>query len=224
MNQCKHCKVLMDENLHKCPLCHRAVGDKKLSSENPWYPSYDMEKRNPSRGFLFNLILFLAIAVISTCLLINLLTDARHLWFLYVAGPVLYLLLLINNTILSKTHAGMKILLQVLGISGILFMIDFLSGYYRWSVNVVIPFLVIAGTFLITIIICTKKMLWNEYVGYVFVMIFLGFMPILLYFIRVSNSMWASSVSALYALLTTVGMVLFSDKKLKNEFLRRFHF
>lgn len=224
MKKCKHCQVLIDENLYKCPLCHRVVGDKKTPVKNPVYPVYNMKKASSSRDFLFNLVLFLSIVIISSCTLINLLTDTSRLWFLYVAGPVLYLLLLINNTILSKTHVGAKILLQVLGISNMLFILDFFSGYRRWSVNVVLPFLVIAGTLSITIIIWTKKMLWNEYVGYVIAMIFLGFLPILLYLIGVADSIWASSISALYALLTTIGLLLFSNKKFKNELVRRFHF
>lgn len=224
MNKCKHCNVFIDEGLLKCPLCQRIILGVKTSTGSRWYPSYNIAKIDTHKSFRSKVLLFLSITIISICLLINLLSGIEHPWILYIAGPVLYLFLLINNTILSKTHVGTKILIQILGISNMLFIIDYLSGYYRWSVNVVLPFLVIMGTLLITIIIIKKKMLWNEYIGYTITMIFLGFIPVVLYLIGIANILWPSAVSALYALLTTVGMLLFSKKKFKNELVRRFHF
>ena len=224
MNKCLHCGVFIDESLQKCPLCHRNIADANTISENKWYPSYNVSKIDVPKTMKAKVILFLSISIISICLLINLLSGIEHPWVFYVAGPVLYLLILINNTILSKKHMGTKILIQILSISTMLFIIDFCSGFYRWSVNIIIPFLVIIGTFMITIIIYKKKMLWNEYMGYTITMIFLGFIPAILYFIGIANILWASAVSALYALLTTVGMLLFSNKKFKNELERRFHF
>ncbi len=224
MNKCKQCGVFLDEGLIKCPLCHRAAGEDGADSENSWYPDY-RAATNVIRLSLFKRVfLFAAIIVISTCMLINLFTGIENPWFLFVVCPVLYLLLLVINTILSKTHAGAKILFQVMGISCLLFIIDLLSGYYRWSVNIAVPFLFIAGTILITVIILKKRMLWSEYIGYVIAMIFLGFLPVLLYITGISDKLWASAVSALYSLLTIAGMLLFSNKSFKNELVRRFHF
>lgn len=224
MNKCLQCGVFIDESLKKCPLCHRNILDAKTSLKSSWYPTYNIARIDRHMSFQSKMILFLSITIISVCLLINLLSGIEHPWVLYVAGPVLYLLLLIHSTILSNSHVGTKILLQILGISNMLFIIDFLSGYYRWSVNVIIPFLVIMGTFLITIILIKKRMLWNEYIGYVITMIFLGFIPAVLYLIGIANIIWPSAVSALYALLTTVGMLMFSNKKFRNEIEGRFHF
>lgn len=223
MKKCEYCGVFVDESLHYCPLCHRIMKDAENISENSWYPDYTDGNIQSRQKFKNKVFLFLLISVISICLLINLLSGNSTPWFLYVACPLLYVLLLIN-TIFSKMHMGNKILLQVMGISMLLFTLDLLSGYKRWSVNIVIPFLFIAGTFTITIIILKKRMLWSEYIGYVIVMIFLGFLPVILYLTGVSDELWASAVSALYSLLTTIGMLLFSNKQFKNELVRRFHF
>lgn len=223
MKKCEYCGVLVDESLHYCPLCHRIMEDAGNKLENSWYPDYPVQSIQSRQKFKKKVFLFLLITAISICLLINLLSGISTPWFLFVACPLLYALLLIN-TILSKLHTGTKILLQVMGISVLLFTLDLLSGYKRWSVNIFIPFLFIAGTFTITIIILKKRMLWSEYIGYVIVMIFLGFLPVLLYLTGVSDELWASAVSALYSLLTTIGMLLFSKKQFKNELVRRFHF
>lgn len=224
MSKCNQCGVILEHiNGQQCPLCYETIVDSPLSSKNLWYPSYEVKKTEPSKKLLFHLSLFLSIAIIGICLFFNLLIDVENLWFLFVVGPVLYLFLLLNSTILSKKHVANKILLQVIGMSSMLLLIDVLCGFHKWSVNIVIPILVIVSTLLITVIIGIKKMRWYEYVKYITVMFFLGFIPIILYFIGISNSIWASAITALYALLTLTGMFLFSAK-FKNEFVRIFHF
>lgn len=223
MNKCRQCGIYIYENDGKCPLCNKPAGELKITCENEWYPAYKPSEASPGKGMVKKVYLFVSITVISICLLVNALAGLENPWFLYVAGPIMYLLLLINNTILSRMHTGMKILLQICSISGLLFIIDMLSGFYRWSVNIVIPYLFIAGTLINTIIILKKKMLWREYAGYILAMIFLGFLPVLLYWTGIADILWAAAVSALYSILTVIGMLIFANKKFKNEVTRRFH-
>ncbi|AXF57854.1 hypothetical protein DT065_03910 [Salicibibacter kimchii] len=176
------------------------------------------------RNLKQRVFLFIAIFIISSSLLINLLTTPNELWVFYIVGPVLYALLCINHTILSKAHAGSKIIFQVLALSAMLIVIDVTAGATRWSVHYVIPFLVIVATLIVTIIILRKPMKWREYLGYMMTMIVLGFMPVLLFLSTLSYVLWPSAITALYALLTFIGMVLFANKTMKNEIVRRFHF
>ncbi|MEG1186185.1 MAG: DUF6320 domain-containing protein, partial [Eubacterium sp.] len=127
-------------------------------------------------------------------------------------------------TICSKMHGGGKIILQTIGLSLLAVLIDFNSGFHRWSVNLVVPFIVIAATQMITIIVFSKKMLWNAYIGYAITMIFLSFLPILLFVFGIATSFWACALSGLYALITLGAMFLFSEKDFKNQFISRFHF
>ncbi|OPX44933.1 hypothetical protein CLHUN_11650 [Ruminiclostridium hungatei] len=223
MNKCNQCGIYIYGNDNKCPLCNKSVGELKDTYENEWYPAYNISEASTGKGMVKKVYLFIAITVISVCLLVNVLAGLENLWFLYVACPIMYLLLLINHTILSKVHTGMKIILQISSISVLLFTIDILSGFYRWSVNIVIPYLFIAGTLIITVIILRKKMLWKEYAGYIIAMIFLGFLPMLLYLTGVADTLWAAAISALYSFLTVIGMLIFANKRFKNEVTRRFH-
>lgn len=187
-----------------------------------YYPVYEMKPQR--RGFVQHFILFIATFVISTSLLINLLTEPRHLWFLYVLGPVLYGMLLVNHTILSKAHTGSKVIFQVIALSIMLYILDAASGSLKWSIHYVIPFLVTLATLLVTIIVLRKPMKWVEYIGYMMTMIILVFLPVILFLSSWSTVLWPSATTALYALLTLIGMLLFSEKTMKNEIVRRFHF
>lgn len=212
---CSKCNIYTKQQY--CPLCTDKLSE--TSEENAYYPVY--ETNNQERRFAQRLVLFIVTIVVSISLLINLLTEPQHLWFLYVLGPALYGLLLLNHTILSKAHTGSKIIFQVIALSIMLFILDAASGSSKWSIHYVIPFLVMLATMFVTIIVLLKRMKWREYIGYLSTMVILGFIPVLLFLSSWSTVLWPSASTALYALLTFVGMVLFSEKTMKNEIDRK---
>ncbi len=220
MNRCSYCNVLVDSSSVKCPLCLRVVNPSPEPSQLQ-YPIYPQVSK--SRRIKTKIALFTSIAVISICIFINLYVNRSNLWFISVAAPILYTWLLVFNTIRSRFHVGAKILLQVVGVSTLVYLIDFAFGYHKWSVNYVIPFLVIVATLMITVIIFNKKMQWAEYMGFQVAVIALGFIPIIFYFLGIATVLWGCICSALYAILTLVFMLIFSNKSLKTEFISRFH-
>lgn len=217
-NYCSKCNVYTEQQY--CPLCKSKLSDE--SQVSTYYPVY--ESRPQRRGFVQRLVLFIATFIVSTSLLINLLTEAHQLWFLYVLGPTLYVLILINHTILSKAHTGSKVVFQVIVLSIMLFILDAASGSSKWSIHYAIPFIVMIATLFVTIIVLRKPMKWREYIGYLTTMVVLGFLPIILFLSSWSIVLWPSAATALYAFLTLIGMILFSEKTMKNEIVRRFHF
>jgi len=215
---CNNCNTYTKQQY--CPLCKNKLSQK--SGDNEYYPIYETKVKR--RRFAQRLVLFIAIFAVSTSVLINLLTNPDKLWFLYVLSPVLYSLLTINHTILSRAHTGSKVVLQVITLSVMLFILDAASGSSKWSIHYVIPFLVTLATLFVTIIVLRKPMKWREYIGYMTTMIILGFLPVILFLSSWSTVLWPSAATALYALMTLIGMVLFSEKTMKNEIVRRFHF
>jgi len=73
------------------------------------------------------------------------------------------------------------------------------------------------------VITLRRRMSWRSYVGFILSMIFIGFVPVLLYIIGIVTVLWPSIITALYSFLTFVGMLIFSDTTFKSELLRRFH-
>lgn len=221
MNQCKNCGVWVESLT--CPLCHRGIADPTSTTEVRSYPDYQNVSQHKKNAFASKLAIFIAVSIVSVCLLINLLLTPNTLWVIYVAAFVLYLLVTCNHTILSSSHLGGKILAQLISLSGLLMLTNVISGGGRWSVNYIVPFLVVAATLLVNIIILRKRMRWRAYVGFIVTMIVIGFLPILLYAAGIATAIWPSAITALYALLTLFGMLLFSDNTFKTDLVRRFH-
>ena len=226
MNRCGNCHVFVSESLASCPLCRQKMRKEQDRGER-WYPDYETPRLKKMQRLSYRICLFLSIALCLISGFINLLTyeQARHkLWFLYVVAAVLYLWLLIGNTILSASRKGAKLILQTVGISLLLYIIDANSGYHRWSLNWAIPFLLTASILSMMTAFFSRKKMWNEYIGYAIAMTAMGFLPVLLFVCKVTKILWPSAVCALSAVLYLIAMFVFSSKQLKKDLKHRFHY
>lgn len=221
MRICENCGVNLDNNLTKCPLCSNKLRGKIKKSYDE-YPKYSKSDRSVL-AFRMKMLTFIFLSVITISLLINILTPGNEPWFIFVASPLIYVWLLIRNTIVSKSHYGTKLLLQLFGISFLVLVIDIVNNGLSWSVNYVIPALITISTLIITIRIYSDKLQWSEYFIFLILLVVLGFIPVVLYLTGVSNILWTGAGSALYSSLTLVAIFIFSHKKLINELIKKFH-
>lgn len=230
MKQCESCGVILSDNQLKCPLCHRGLSADNTAAgvliPNPDYPAYPQDRLRQTRVFLSRIFLFLTIAAGGICLFINWMTwdQVSRPWSLLVIIPLLYLWVLAGSLLLSRARGGARILVNTLGLSGMLFLCDLLTGFYRWSVNLVIPFLIMAATVIFTIIVLARKRLWNAYIGYAITMLSLDFLPLLLYACRIATLFWPCGAAVLTALLCLAALAIFTRSKFHDEVVRRFHF
>ncbi|CAM3909456.1 MULTISPECIES: DUF6320 domain-containing protein [Paenibacillus] len=222
--RCDSCGVTVDPAHAVCPLCRRNTAGGSKTAGNRWYPSYSAMPEPRESGTFARSLIFMIMAVISITLVINVLGSRDVWWSLFVAPCVLYAWLLIRHTWMSNSHLGAKIVVQWLGLSGMLLWINALSGGTAWSTGYVIPFLVMAATLLMTLLCIAKPLGWREFGGYLLLMVFLGFTPLLFFLLGLSHVLWPSVSAAMYALLTFGGMWLLADKGFRKEVKRRLHY
>lgn len=224
MHFCDYCGVRVKNGQQNCPLCGRQLTEHK--EVNSLYPAYHVKKLSGARRLFGRLAAFCSVAACLVTAVINFFTwpESHLAWSLFVIAPVLCAWLLVGNTLLARRRGGAVILLQTIAFSAMFAIIDAAAGFHRWSVNYVIPFLLITQTLVITIIVYTKKIRWNQYIGYALTMIFLGFAPILLYAVGLCSVLWPSVSSAAYSFLTLAYMFVFSNKAFLGELKKRFHF
>lgn len=170
------------------------------------------------------IFLFLTVSAIIILLTINLLTIQyfTRLWSLIPIASLLYAWITYKRVVLSKTHLGSKILVQFFSISVLLIVIDGCTGFTKWSTTYIIPFLSIALTLLLSIF-ATRKSRWQEYMGYLLATFFISLSSFILFLLHLSNVIWTSVTAIVYTLLTVIGLIIFSDRKFKDEMKRRFH-
>ncbi len=220
MRYCRSCKFNIENDLKKCPLCgtHTEEKDKNYNNDYP-----KVENRYIT-DLINQAMLFIAIAISIVSLFVNRYL-ARSVPWSFIAIIGVFYLLLSSKFILNKgKNYGFFVLTQVVLISIVIFLIDHLIGYNGWSVDYVIPFVIISGSLAISTISIISPFKYKEYIVYLLIIALLGLIPLVLILCGVAKVYWTSAVCVIYSVLTVLAMIIFSRRKLNTELKKRLHF
>jgi hypothetical protein len=230
MKYCKKCALAVNTVYDFCPLCAsqltfsqngETTPDTKETAAMDIYPGYNGEIKY---NFVLRLFLFLSVVGASTSLLVNLLIYHGMLWSLLVAGGIGFFWAALIYPLTARKNIGHHIMVDALAACVFFVVAQFVVGSKGWSLDYVVPFLFIAATTFISLVILVKRMKWREYALYQFITIILGVLPVISVIAQLVTTAWPSIVSAFYSFITLLGMLIFANKKYKNELIKRFHF
>ena len=223
MKTCEKCQVSFSTNRKICPFCSEPL--KKLEEEGnvDRYPPFQLPSYKTN--FLYKLFVFLAVSGMVISTLVNFFTrqPGDRIWALYVIAIVLYLWFLVKKTILSTVNVARRFVFQSIVLVIVAYLIDWLSSSTGWSLTYLAPFLTVASTLTIVIMIMVKKIRFSEDIIYLFMALLLGFVPLLFYFVGITDLLWPALLSSGFSLLIFVGMFVFASKQTRAELKKRFH-
>ena len=223
MRVCPECKVQIGDPVSRCPLCGASLIIPEHEEEGGrLYPVFtDGKKTRSSFPFLARLFAFLSLISVGICVLINLLTTHSLTWSLYVIGGVVTLWLTVGLHLLGRINLNYMLLIDVCAVSLYLILIDHLTGWSRWSIDYVIPFLYI-GIMITTIILALVfHVYWREYILSLAVVCVLGIGPLLIFLNSVSPIRFLCLGAALLAAVLAIGLLFFAGGKFFSEWRRR---
>ncbi len=231
MKYCGKCKLKIDTNEPKCPLCSAVLTDSGVLCDRDSEGNKPATEKYPKPekeaiyryNFVLRLLVFISVVITSTCLLINILTFNGVLWSAYVAGTLLYAWITVAYPVFKKRKIGQIIVINTISTAIYVYSLELATETQGWGLTYVTPFLFIASTLLITFIILLKRLKWREYTVYQTIMVIMGFLPVIFCAAGLVTSIWPSVLSAFYSFLTVIGMFIFGDKKYKDELIKRFH-
>lgn len=230
MKYCRKCALSVNTAYDFCPLCASQLTSGQNTETTPEADAaapedvYPVYKGEIKYNFALRLLLFISVAGASTCLLINLMFYNGVLWSLLVAGGIGFFWAAIIYPINARKNIGHHITVDAVAACVFFVVAQFVIGAKGWSLDYVVPFLFIAATTFISLVILIKRMKWREYALYQFITILLGVLPVISVIAGLVTTAWPSIVSAFYSFITLLGMFIFADKKYKNELIKRFHF
>ncbi|MDD4796278.1 MAG: DUF6320 domain-containing protein [Eubacteriales bacterium] len=233
MKRCRQCDVWVDSDGAKCPLCYadlECAQDGAGGAPGETYPQLGPAQHNgPGYHVVSRIFLFLSLLAAAVSLSVNFLVDRMHTpWSLLVVGGIPFVWLLVRYVIMGKVNIARRLMTQLLGSAGFVLLLEwFLRGsiYQGWALTYAIPFMNVAATLAITMILCVRYLRWTAYTLYQFLTALLGLLPLLFWLMGwiTPGIWWPSLASAFYSLATLAGMFIFVDRKYKNELIRRFH-
>ena len=219
MRYCRHCRVKLTGDLPYCPLCDMKtdVTDEVFEEDYPYVHS------RFSRGLLLKMITFIAVVFVAASLMINHLVPTDNPWAFITAAGILYAWITAMGILKSTPNPPSLLLMQLFTVSGLTVLIDYLTGWYHWSITWVVPGLIIAAALAILLMIVIVPHRYRAYTVYLLVIAVLGVLSIFLWVFGVSDVEWPVMTAAGVSLLCFVTMLVFSHKRTTSELTKRFH-
>jgi hypothetical protein len=224
MSRCPACKVGVESGQARCPLCFTPLDNS--GETDAAYPSYAATHRREKHFSVKKLFVFISIVVAVICVTINALTwrQSSYPWSLIVVVSVSIAWSSLLSLQSRRINAAGRVLIIYALLTVIVLLIDGGSNFTGWSTSYVIPFLTIATTLLLTIMVVVGMRCNTDYAGYLVAILIMSICPLLLFMISVSHVLWPSIAALTYSLLTVVGFYVFSDGQFKAVARRRLHF
>lgn len=219
MRICRHCGVKLENDLDFCPLCDMETEriDDEYSLDYPYI------KSRFSRRMFIKTLTFMAIVLAAVSLLINHLVPTESPWAFITAAAIIYVWLNLMNLTRNARNPGSITLWQLLTVSGLVFVIDYLTGWHRWSVNYVIPFLIMAAAVAIVLCIAIRPVKYRAYTLYQLVIAILGVMAVFLWVFGFAEIEWPVMAAAATSAFCFAVMAVFAGRLTRNELRKRFH-
>lgn len=223
MRRCPECKIEIGDPVSRCPLCGAELEFSGTEqAEGSLYPDFSAhDQPRSSFPLLAKIFAFLSLIAAGTCSLIDLLITHHLTWSLYVTGGIALLWTTVGVHLLTKINLNYTLLNDMTALSLYLILIDYLSGWKRWSIDYVIPILYI-GIMITTIVLALIfSVYWREYILSLAVVCILGIGPLLIFLNSRSPIRFLCLAAALAAAALAVGLLFFAGGKLFSEWRRR---
>ena len=221
LNYCPDCDVYVDDCLQRCPLCGKKLTDHP--EPNAMYPDVHPKEYIDQHSFNSDLLVFFTFLFIGGSIVINMLTWNGIPWFISVATPIIYTWILVRTTILSDMSTGKKVLLQLVGIMGMMLAFDFTAGWTGWSYEYILPLLIVAAITYMDIYSYIHKSYWRDNLLYAIILVLISLIPIVFYFTGITHTLVPMILSSIAGILTVLGILRFAVRRIGGEMKKRFH-
>jgi len=221
MKRCNKCNIELVEDISVCPLCQHGLETISQEKKRKMYPKIEFD--NQKFILLIRIFIFISIILALGLITINIATYSDGWWSFICVGAIVYFWITVRYSIQYNTNYAAKILVQTIGGMGLCLLIDIVNGYQGWSINYVIPAIILVAYLAIMILMIVNFMNWQSYILFQFTLVIFSMILMGLYLLHIITKPILSYVTVGITLVIFIGTIVFGDKKAKTELIRRFH-
>ena len=220
MKYCSKCQMKVQNQLNNCPLCGQSLESVEFEIERDYPEQFAKKRRFSIRKF----IIFLAMVIISFSFISGIFQDFQWNWVLIITASTLYVTISAILGSRVKRNIGPNILTQVIGISALSIIIDYFLGYSGWSLEIIFPLGLMAGTTIITVMILLNSKRFTDLVIYQLMFGLMGIVILAMIYFQVILFRQIAIIGSYYAIITCVGLFFFADRQMIHELKKKFHY
>ena len=220
MKYCSKCQMKVQNQLNNCPLCGQSLESVEFEIERDYPEQFAKKRRFSIRKF----IIFLAMVIISFSFISGIFQDFQWNWVLIITASTLYVTISAILGSRVKRNIGPNILTQVIGISALSIIIDYFLGYSGWSLEIIFPLDLMAGTTIITVMILLNPKRFTDLVIYQLMFGLMGIVILAMIYFQVIIFRQIAIIGSYYTIITCVGLFFFADRQMIHELKKKFHY
>ena len=220
MKYCSKCQMKVQNQLNNCPLCGQSLESVEFEIERDYPEQFTKKRRFSIRKF----IIFLAMVIISFSFISGIFQDFQWNWVLIITASTLYVTISAILGSRVKRNIGPNILTQVIGISALSMIIDYFLGYSGWSLDIIFPLDLMAGTTIITVMILLNPKRFTDLVIYQLMFGLMGIVILAMIYFQVIIFRQIAIIGSYYTIITCVGLFFFADRQMIHELKKKFHY
>ena len=220
MKYCSKCQMKVQNQLNNCPLCGQSLESVEFEIERDYPEQFAKKRRFSIRKF----IIFLGMVIISFSFISGIFQDFQWNWVLIITASTLYVTISAILGSRVKRNIGPNILTQVIGISALSIIIDYFLGYSGWSLDIIFPLDLMAGTTIITVMILLNPKRFTDLVIYQLMFGLMGIVILAMIYFQVIIFRQIAIIGSYYTIITCVGLFFFADRQMIHELKKKFHY
>lgn len=224
MSKCWNCGLQIKDPVNVCPLCKCIVEPVPGEETQQIYPFLHAEKEFKKIQLALNIYTFAAIAAAVVLIGINYAVKGNPGWVIIIAAFLVYGFITLKVSIQMHTGYRLKMIMQTLLGEAVLVLIDTQTGFSGWSLNYVLPAVLILMDLAVVILMAVNNRNWQSYIPLQLFIIALCVIPVVLYYrLRIVTNLTMAVIAMGFAVMVFVGTLIVGGKRARAELYRRFH-
>jgi len=217
---CEKCKVNIIGKRKTCPLCQgNLVGQD--NHEIDVFPKISFV--NEDHSLMFKMILFISIVVAAVSVALNILLPSKGAWSIFIIGGLASVWASIISARNKRKNIPKSIVYQVVIISVITVIWDFLTHWKGWSINYIIPFICVLAMISMALISKIRRQKLEDYMLYFIIDGLFGIIPIIFILTNILDVIYPSLICILCSVISLAALLVFQGERMIAEIKRRLH-
>lgn len=221
MKHCESCKVDVLGTHTICPLCQNPLSGENHTNISifPIVPTLYKKYQ-----FLFKRLLIFTIFISFLVLFINYATTPHYWWSIFVILGFISIWISALTAIMQRNNVVRTIYYQVLLLSVLIVLWDWITGFHKWSFVYVLPTLYISA--MITIALTAKflKIEVEDSIFYLCIVSVLGIIPTLFILLQIVENKYPSLACIGISICCLLILMIYEGKEIIFELKKRLHF
>ena len=219
MKYCEKCKVSVEGERKRCPLCQREL--RGLGGDEPeTFPSVPTIYK--SHHLFFRILIFASVVAGVVSTIVNVMAGGVW-WSLFVLLGIGCMWAILAVAVVKRRNIPKNVLWQVVLLSLLGVLWDLLTGWRGWSITYVIPILYTAAILAMAVSARVLGLRLEDYLIYVVMDAVLGILPLLFLIFGKLHTPLPSLICVGVSIIALAGLFLFEGERMRTELKRRLH-